>query len=109
MPVRTVISVGNYMFVYVDNREAAIAYDTAIQAGQPGVGVIGAPAGNVIAEADLGPLDRVAPQQVNPQSISASSFANRVDLTWQGAADDANGTGAAFYWVFRNGVYIQEV
>jgi len=60
MTVRTVIATSNYMFIYVDNREAAIVHDTAISTGQAGVGVIGAPAGNVIAEADLGPLDRVA-------------------------------------------------
>src|ERR1700682_3155297 len=41
--------------------------------------------------------------------ISASSFANRVDFAWQGASDDPNGTGVAFYWVFRNGVYVTEV
>ena len=74
MAVRTVISLSNYMFVYVDNREAAIVYDTAISTGQGGFGVIGAPAGNVIAEADLGPLDRVGPQAVNAQSIATSSF-----------------------------------
>jgi len=110
MAVRTVVNTANnYILVYVDNRALGFAADSAIQTGQPGIGVIAAPAGNVIAEAGLGPLDHVAPQQVNPQSVSASSFANRVDLTWQGAADDANGTGVAFYWVFRNGVYVGEV
>src|SRR5258707_5016107 len=59
--------------------------------------------------ADLGPLDRVAPQAVNAQSIAASSFANRVDLAWQGAADDAIGTGVAFYFVYRNGAYIAHI
>ena len=51
-------------------------------------------------------MDRGAPSSVDPQSIGSSVFPNRVDLQWQGAADDLNGVGVWFYWVYRDGAYI---
>jgi len=61
----------------------------------------------VIAEADLGPLGPRCAAASEPQRPGASSFAKPPDLTWQGAADDVHGPEVAFYWSFRNGVYVR--
>jgi YD repeat-containing protein len=106
MVVRTVYTAGGYLIVYVDNAPYAFVNDTSIAAGQPGVGVSSAPAGNSISEVDLGPLDRIAPMAVNSQRIGNSPFSNRVDMQWQGVLDDVNGTGVASYQIYRNGVWL---
>jgi len=55
--------------------------------------VRGAPAGNAISLARLGPLDRTPPSPVSVQSVRSSIFSNSVQLQWQTPPDDANGTG----------------
>jgi RHS repeat-associated protein len=74
--------------------------------GQPGVGAYNTPAGNSIAEADLGPHDNVAPTAVLASGIQPMAFSNHVDVQWTGTTDDANGTGVLSYSIVRNGVWI---
>jgi hypothetical protein len=69
------------------------------------VGAWGTPAGNSISRVDLGPLDRLPPYPLNPQTIGISEFPEHIDLQWQPAQDDPNGVGAAFYNIYRNGAF----
>ncbi|HWT80742.1 MAG TPA: hypothetical protein VN648_18295, partial [Candidatus Methylomirabilis sp.] len=109
MKIRSVL-VGANVLVYV---EGSLIFNyqfgtlpPSFVGGKPGLGALATPAGNSISSVDLGPKDRYAPDPVNLQSIATSIFPNRVDLEWQGAADDANGTGTFRYSVYRNGTYL---
>ncbi len=106
MVIRAVYGSYNYLPVYVDNFQYALLYDQGIMSGQPGVGVRGAPAGNGIQQAALGPHDVLAPAPVNTQLIGTGIFSNRVDMQWNSASDDANGVGVGWYQIVRNGAWI---
>ncbi len=106
MTVRAVAGHYSWLAILIDNRLSAFLNDTAIAAGMPGIGVSGAPAGNTIAKAELGPINNVAPSAVISTSIATSVFANRVDMRWQGVADGPSGPGIAYYSVLRNGTLI---
>ncbi len=79
------------------------ASDDSVPTGQPGVGVRGVLSGNGISRVDLGPWETVAPTPVNAQRISTSSFPTRLDVHSAGTVDDPNGTGIAFYQLWRDG------
>jgi RHS repeat-associated protein len=77
-------------------------------AGQPGVGVRDTyPGGGSMWEANLGPVDRVAPAAVPTDSIASYPLPNSVDLQWQGATDGPDGVGVRNYEVHRNGAFLQ--
>ena len=80
--------------------------DTAIAAGQGGVGARGTPAGNTIGEVKLGPLDRTPPPPVDAQTIATSVFPTCVHLEWQGVDDGPNGVGVQHYFFLRDGAYL---
>lgn len=102
MPMRSVIR-GQQLIVYSSGHWLFTFTDSSISTGKPGIGVRGAPSSNKISRADLGPLDRIAPEAVNAQSVATSVQPSIVDFQWQGVLDDANGTGVIFYEIQRNG------
>ena len=75
--------------------------DSSITSGKPGLAVRGAPSNNYINWANLGPTDGTPPNAVDLHNLSTSSYATRIDMQWKGASDDSNGTGVAFYQMFR--------
>src|ERR1700674_3864204 len=77
-----------------------------IGAGQPGIGSYSTPAGNAISQVRLGAIDRLPPAAVDTLKLTASVFRKHVDLQWPAAADDANGSGVAGYWLYRDGLYL---
>jgi hypothetical protein len=87
--------------VFVNRLLYTLVYANEITTGMAGVGVRAAPAANTISLVQLGPQDRVSPSPVDGSSIAVSALPNRVDMQWQGAADDPNGTGIATYQVYR--------
>ena len=58
---------------------------------------------------ELGPIDAVPPLAISSQSISTSEFPNFVDFQWQGASDNANGIGVAYYKIQRTGLSAQTI
>ena len=74
----------------------------SITSGRPGVGASSTPSGNSISRVSLGAIDTIAPSAVNAQSISVAAVPNRVELQWQGAADNTAGIGIWLYQVNRN-------
>ena len=79
--------------------------DSTLTAGQPGFGVRAMPSGNGISKAEIGPADRVAPPAFSSANVRATAFDTRVDLSWDGMVDDANGSGIALYQIYRNGSF----
>src|SRR5262249_33479916 len=62
MVMRTVMGQGSGIIVYLDNTWSLSSYDgNPIGAGQPGVGVFGAPGGNGITAIDIGHCDLTTP------------------------------------------------
>ncbi len=92
--------------VYVDDRWVWWTSDSSIASGQPGVGVRGAPSGNSISQAKLGPRYTGTPTAVTQESVALSTFPNRVDMQWYGVSDGANGPGIYMYQIWRNGTLI---
>ncbi|MCI0718594.1 MAG: hypothetical protein L0338_06410, partial [Acidobacteria bacterium] len=82
--------------VYINGVWMLEVVDSSIATGKPGVGAYDA---NYTATVELGPLDRVAPPQVQ---LQYSAFPQTVNLQWTGHTDDPNGTGVWLYDVFRN-------
>jgi len=78
--------------------------DSDIAAGQPGVGAYGTPASGTITNVSVGPLDRVAPNAINPQTAGVAAFPNRIEMQWPGVTDDPDGIGLAWYQVTRDGI-----
>ena len=72
-----------------------------ITSGDPAVGVEGAPSGNGISTIDIGHQDTVAPNAINSKAIGISAYPNHVHFQFPGTADDAIGTGVAFYQWWR--------
>jgi len=101
---RAVMRDDGQIVVYADNVLVMVVHDTSITSGKPGIGVANTEPGSIVTEVDLGLLDRIVPSGVNPQSIGTSSFSNRVDMQWQGVADDVNGVGISNFQVLRDGV-----
>jgi RHS repeat-associated protein len=92
------------LLAFVDGINVGATWDSSIASGQPGVGAYGTPSGAAITQAALIPMDRIAPAAV--QNVASSVSPNRVDLQWQGAVDDPNGSGIWCYLVWRNGAWL---
>jgi hypothetical protein len=95
--------------LWVDHAKVAMLDDSEVAAGQPGVGVRGAPEANSLAAVSLGQLDRLAPGPLLPADVQVSAFSNRVELQWPRVTDDPNGTGVGLYTVARDGKVIADV
>jgi len=114
MVVRTVVRGGNLMAIRTSPYSGTIygwpaavtINDSSITVGAAGVGAYNTPSGNTIKKVELGPIDTIAPSAVAAQSVAMYSLPNRVEMQWQGVADDANGIGLWDYQVYRNGTYI---
>ena len=110
MTVRSILKQDGNFWVYVDNWYYYYSGSmTDITSGQPGFGVRSAPTGNAIVKAEIGHYDTVKPSAPDLTKLATSTAPNRVDLSWAGTADDANGTGVSMYGVFRNGSLINWV
>ena len=99
--------VGSYMIVTTDNHPWWAVTDSSITTGYPGVGALQTPSGNSISGVNLGPGDQTQP----PSGPSLSTFATsvlptRFDLKFSGVADDTNGTGIGYYFLYKNGSYV---
>jgi len=79
--------------------------DSGCCEGTGGVEAAYAPAGNSISRVDLGPLDTVAPNALNTQTLDSYITPTEVDFQWQGIADDPIGTGVAYYELYKNGAW----
>ena len=110
MVVRTVFTAGGIIAFYIDDVQfATLQTDSSIASGVPGVGVSWAPAGNTISEVSLGALDMTAPPQMGIIGFGLTAFSDRLEVQWQGAIDNPNGAGIAYYEYFRNGEWKQRV
>ncbi|MGA2882186.1 MAG: hypothetical protein ABSG13_24810 [Bryobacteraceae bacterium] len=109
MTIRIVYTaVDNYIAIYLYNMLYYEVQDASITSGQPGVGVRNAPAGNSIAEVQLGGIF-VGTPVLPTNEIGVSAFANRVEFQWPGASEAANGPGVIIYLVYRNGTFLDGV
>ena len=59
--------------------------------------------GNGIARVELGPGDGVAPYAVDRYQVTHTYTGGCLYLDWAAVADNPDGTGVRFYYVFRNG------
>jgi RHS repeat-associated protein len=109
MTVRAIYSANsNNLAIYVNNTLYNRFADASISSGKPGIGVRNAPAGNSIAEVQLGGMYAGTPV-LPTNEISVSAFSNRVEMQWPGASDGTNGPGIYDYWIYRNGTAIDTV
>ena len=109
MTVRAIYTaVNNLIAVYVNNVFYSEIQNAVITSGKPGVGVRGAPAGNSIAQVQLGGI-YVGTPVLPTDVISVSAFSNRVEFQWPGASEAASGPGVDIYFVYRNGTYLNSV
>ena len=76
-------------------------------AGQPGIGVYGAPSGNAISQVQLGTIYRTAPNAVASQALAVSAFPRHIDLQWKPASTASASIGFAGYWIYRDGLYFR--
>ncbi|HVN78122.1 MAG TPA: hypothetical protein VMW38_03935, partial [Terriglobia bacterium] len=111
MTMRSVIRPGQ-IGVYVDDLFYLWSAITDSFLGQPGVGALATPTGNLVAAVGLGPADTTCPPiGVDPSSVATSVFPTSANFQWQPVMDGNNSwdTGVAFYQVYRNGVWIQQI
>ncbi len=104
MVIRAVVVNFNVVAVYINNvfwTSWGWGDNSPITAGEPGVGVSGAPSSNAISTIDIGHQDTVAPNPLNSSAIGTSSFPTHVDIQFPGDVDDPVGTGIAYYQFFR--------
>jgi RHS repeat-associated protein len=107
MVIRLVMNTSNAIALFVDNRFVTSYYDSSpITSGQPGVGVMAAPPGNGFTTIDIGHIDTIAPNPIDPHTVGTSSFPNHVEFQFPGATDDTNGIGVAYYQYTRNGSWL---
>src|SRR5579862_4810787 len=106
MAIRAVRTANNQLCYYINGEMYAQVTDSSITSGMPGIGARHAAAGNTINVVNLGPLDTVAPNAVNAQTVGTSPFPRRIDFQWQPVTDDANGSGLAYYSILRNGTLL---
>ena len=74
MVLRAVSGADGHIGVWLDHWNLTMVDDAEVAAGQPGVGVRSAPAGNSWAAVDLGQLDRLAPGPLSPGRCSGQSI-----------------------------------
>ena len=102
MVVRSVITTGGVIYVYINNELSLALADSSITSGAPGISVVSSPSGNTISQVQLGPLDTVAPNAIVANTVATSSFPTRVDFQWQGVTDvQPGGVGVYEYSVLR--------
>jgi YD repeat-containing protein len=107
MTIRAIYTArGNQIMLYVNNVPVFGTVDSSITSGQPGIGVRGAPAGNSIAEVQLGGIYAGVPSMPPTNEIGVSAFANRIEIQWPGASEASIGPGISRYQIWRNGVYV---
>ncbi|MGJ5820991.1 RHS repeat domain-containing protein, partial [Paludibaculum fermentans] len=75
---------------------------SSLTTGKAGVGIRNSSANASITRVDLGPLDRTAPAAMTLSSVATWPMPASVDMQWDGAPDDANGTGVVRYQIARN-------
>ncbi len=97
---------GPQIIVYADNVELMWVWDSSLTTGKGGVGGRSMPAGNSIAQVDLGRLDMTGPNAIVSSSVSSSIFPDRADLAWQGVVDDTNGVGLFGYLCYLNNNFV---
>ncbi len=97
------VATSNGIAVYADGLLYLQSSDTGIGSGAAGLGVRGAPAGNSIAQSQIGPLDTLAPTAVPKTAVATAVLPNRIDFHLAGTSDNAGGTGVAFYCLSRPG------
>jgi RHS repeat-associated protein len=73
----------------------------ALASGLPGVGT--SDQYHMITEVQFGPWDDVAPSAVNSGTITTDVYPTNVTMAWQGAVDNPNGVGVAYYYIARTG------
>ena len=73
--------------------------------GAPGIGSYNTPAGNSIAQVQLGSITREAPDAVDQKTVGVSTFRNRVDIQWKPPALASTSAGLNGYWIYRDGDY----
>ena len=102
MQVRTALA-GNSAQITVDNNPYTAAFSSQLSSGMPGIGGRSMPNGNAVSMVELGPHDAIAPSPVNANTFTPWITPGMVHVEWQGAVDDPNGTGVAYYWIARVG------
>jgi hypothetical protein len=101
--VRSLPGVDAFIEIYFDDELIDSFTDyVGLQFGYSGIGV----GGGWVSRIDIGALEHVAPNPVNPATIGKSVWANRVDFQWQAATDDPNGIGVSRYAIYKNGAFI---
>jgi hypothetical protein len=107
MTVRAIYTaLGGQIMLYVNNQPVFGTVDTSIASGQPGIGVVGAPAGNSISEVKLGGIYTGAPVMPPANEFGVSAFANKIEIQWPGASENASGPGVSRYQIWRNSTYV---
>ncbi|MBI4892181.1 MAG: hypothetical protein HY821_16255, partial [Acidobacteria bacterium] len=105
--MQTVVIDNGALTVYLNGM---LVYGTeganVIPGGQPGVGVINAPAGNGFTLVQMGLLDRTGPGAVDRGRVATTTLPNSVEIQWQSADDGQYGSGVPHYWLRRDGVVI---
>ncbi len=109
MVLRAVSGADGHIGVWLDHWNLTMVDDAEVAAGQPGVGVRSAPAGNSWAAVDLGQLDRLAPGPLSPADVQVKASAHSIELTWPRITDDPDGIGMGIYTISRNGQEIAKV
>lgn len=73
--------------------------------GAPGIGSYNTPAGNSIAQVQLGSITREGPAAVDQRTVGVSAFRNRVDIQWKPPVLASTSAGLNGYWIYRDGDY----
>jgi hypothetical protein len=98
MQLRTMV-VGSIALTTLGTGGFTVALSSQLSTGMPGVGGRSMPSTNAILLAQLGPWDNIAPSAVNAQTFTPWLTSGMVHVEWQGAVDDANGRGIAYYYI----------
>jgi len=109
MVIRAVRTSHSQICLYIDGAPYSNITDSSISSGMPGIGVQNTASGNAISSVSFYPVDTVAPTAVNAQNVGTSVFPTRVDIQWQGVTDDANGSGLAYYAIYRGATFLANV
>ena len=97
-----------YITVLVNNQLVLRVSDAnPLSGGVPGVAIdlnhVNPGINGLLPEVDLGPWDSINPNPVNPSTIGTTAYQNQVQIQWQPATDNANGSGIYGYSITRNG------
>jgi hypothetical protein len=103
MQIRTAITTGYSAQITVNGSPYGAGFSSALSSGVPGIGGRSMPSANAISLVELGPHDGIAPSPVSASTITPLVTSSSVQAEWQGAVDDPNGTGVAYYYTCRVG------